>query len=225
LYIIIEDDLGDIVLMLRIIRSTLVPTRAAALCRRNYINSSTFLTGEITATDLPRFSLPPIAHLADGSAVCVGGNTAVFAVISSKRNYDVTDSFLPLTVDYRSRQYAYGSIPSNSQKRERHGTDEEILVGRVIDRAIRPLFPKGYVNEVQVTVTPQGIDKTVDPIVLAVNATSCALLNSNQPWNGPIGCVRVGLVDGEFVENPTVQEMAKSTLDLLYAGTTVRSLM
>ena len=94
-----------------------------------------------------------MGHLAEASAVCSQGGSVVHATVCSSRNSNPTDDFLPLTVDYRSRAYAFGKIPKSSNKRERHGSDEEILVARVIDRAIRPLFPKGYVNEVQLTVT------------------------------------------------------------------------
>ena len=191
-----------------------------------YTNTCNILTGEPSKNAAQgRYSFGPIAHLAESSATYVSENTAVFAVVSSKRNYDSQDSFLPLTVDYRNRHYAYGKIPSNLQRRERHGTDEEILVSRIIDRAIRPLFPKGYVDEVQITVTPHSLDQVIDPVVAAVNATSCALLTSKQPWNGPIGCVRIGLIDGIFVENPSIQEMRRSTLNCLYAGTSTRSVM
>ena len=94
-----------------------------------------------------------MGHLAEASAVCSQGGSVVHATVCSARNSNPQDDFLPLTVDYRSRSYAAGRIPKSSNRRERHGSDEEILVSRVIDRAIRPLFPKGYVNEVQVTVT------------------------------------------------------------------------
>lgn len=94
-----------------------------------------------------------LGHLAEASAVCFHGGSVVHATVCSARNANPEDDFLPLTVDYRSRSYAFGRIPVNPNRRERHGTDDETLVSRVIDRAIRPLFPKGYVNEVQVTVT------------------------------------------------------------------------
>ena len=94
-----------------------------------------------------------LGHLAEASALCFHGGSVVHATVCSARNANPEDDFLPLTVDYRSRSYAFGRIPVNPNRRERHGTDDETLVSRVIDRAIRPLFPKGYVNEVQVTVT------------------------------------------------------------------------
>ena len=94
-----------------------------------------------------------MGHLAEASAVCSQGGSMVHATVCSSRNSNPVDDFLPLTVDYRSRAYAFGKIPKAMNKRERHGSDEEILVSRVVDRAIRPLFPKGYVNEVQLTIT------------------------------------------------------------------------
>lgn len=94
-----------------------------------------------------------MGHLAEASAVCSQGGSLVHATVCSARNTNPEDDSLPLSVDYRSRAYAFGRIGTQSNRRERHGTDEEILVGRFVDRAIRPLFPKGYVNEVQVTVT------------------------------------------------------------------------
>ena len=94
-----------------------------------------------------------MGHLAEASAVCFHGGSVVHATVCSARNANPEDDFLPLTVDYRSRLYASGRISTNPNRRERHGTDDETLVSRVIDRAIRPLFPKGYVNEVQVIVT------------------------------------------------------------------------
>jgi 3' exoribonuclease family, domain 1 len=94
-----------------------------------------------------------MGHLAESSAVCSQGGSLVHATVCSARNTDPQDDSLPLSVDYRSRAYAFGRIPKSVNKRERHGTDEETLVARFVDRAIRPLFPKGYVNEVQVTVT------------------------------------------------------------------------
>jgi polyribonucleotide nucleotidyltransferase len=130
-----------------------------------------------------------------------------------------------LTVDYRSRSYAFGRIPQLNTRRERHGTDDEILVARIIDRAVRPLFPKGYVNEVQITVTTHAADGIHDPTIAAVNAASLALMKSRQPWNGPIGCVRVGFVDGKLVLDPSVAEVERSELDLVYAGNMSRPVM
>ena len=167
----------------------------------------------------------PLANLTESSAVCSHGGSVVHATVASKRNPDPTDDFLPLTVDYRSRSYAFGRIPSTNNRRERHGNDEEVLVARMIDRAVRPLFPAGFVSELQLTVTTHAADGTHDPTVAAVNAASLALLRSRAPWDGPVGCVRVGYIDQQLVVSPTLAQMADSTLDLVYAGTQQRPVM
>jgi polyribonucleotide nucleotidyltransferase len=151
------------------------------------------------------------------------GGTVVHAVVASARAEKPTQDFLALTVDYRDRAYAHGRVPLNASRRERHGSDEEILAARAIDRAVRPLFPRGYVDEVQITVTAHAVDG--DAVVTAVNTASCALSLSSQPWFGPIGCVRVGLLDGHLKINLTAEERKISTLDLLYAGTKQRPIM
>jgi polyribonucleotide nucleotidyltransferase len=167
-----------------------------------------------------------MGHLSECSSVATAGDSIVHvSVNSAKPAEEPKEDFLPLTVDYRSRLYAFGKIPMTTNKKERHGGDDEILVSRFIDRAIRPLFPKGYTQEVQLIATAHSADGIHDPTVLSVNAASLALLCSSQPWNGPVGCVRVGLVDGKLKVNPTVTEMQKSSLDLLYAGTATRALM
>lgn len=107
----------------------------------------------VSDSELTFYEGGAMGHLAEASAVCSQGGSLVHASVCSARNANPVDDFLPLTVDYRSKSYAFGRIPNSINKRERHGSDEETLIARVIDRAIRPLFPKGYVNEVQVTVT------------------------------------------------------------------------
>lgn len=185
-----------------------------------------FLTGggKATTKDGLTFSTGIMGHLSESSIICKQGGSVLHAVVNSARSSDATDNFLPLTVDYRSRQYAFGSIPTGG-RRERHGGDDEVLVARCIDRAVRPLFPKGYVNEVQLLVTAHAADGVHDPTIAAVNAASFALLKSKQPWYGPIGCVRVGIIDGQLKVDPTLAEMEHSTLDLVYAGTEGRALM
>ena len=160
-----------------------------------------------------------IGDLADASILARQGETVVHAVVTSAPNPAATDDMLPLTVDFRSRFYASGVLPDSRDRRERHGSDEEILAARVIDRAIRPLFPKGLVDTLQLVVTSHAADGYHDPVVLGVNAASAALSTSSQPWSGPIGCVRVGIVGGELVINPSVSELESSSLDMLYAGT------
>ncbi len=167
----------------------------------------------------------PLAHLADGSGVCSSGGTVVHAAVTTAANSDVMSDFLPLTVDYRSRAYAFGRIPSVFNRRERHGSDDEVLVSRIIDRAVRPLFPKGLVNQVQVIATAHASDRIHDPTVMSVNAASLALMRSSVDWAGPVGCVRVGMVAGKLQLNPTVEQMQSSSIDFVYAGTHNKALM
>lgn len=171
------------------------------------------------------FSTGIMGHLSEASVLCKQGGTVVHAVVNSAWESDAQHAFLPLTVDYRSRNYSIGVVPSLPSRRERHGTDDEILVSRCIDRVVRPLFPKGYVNEVQILATSHAADGIHDPTIAAVNAASFALTLSKQPWYGPVGCVRVGLVDGELCVDPTLEDMKRSTLDFVYAGTADRALM
>ena len=167
-----------------------------------------------------------IGHLAASSVLCRQGGTVVHAVVAVNSRVTPESDNLPLTVDYRDRAYAHGNLPKTMNKRERHGADEEILVARIIDRAVRPLFPPGFLDEVQITVTAHAVDGISDPIVLAVNAVSCALMSANIPWNGPLGCVRISsLTAGSFICNPTIEQINTSSLDLLYAGTEQRPLM
>jgi polyribonucleotide nucleotidyltransferase len=186
-----------------------------------------FLTGngKVVCTDGTVFATGIMGNLSESSVICRAGGSVVHAVVNSQRSDDPKEAFLPLTVDYRSRSYAFGKIPDLPQRRERHGTDDELLVARCIDRAVRPLFPKGYVNEVQLLVTTHAADGVHDPTIAAMNAASFALLQSRQPWFGPIGCVRIGIIDGVIKVNPTIVEMERSTLDLVYAGTKDRVLM
>lgn len=166
-----------------------------------------------------------MGHLSEASVSGLAGGSFVHVSVNSQPKDSPSDDFLPLTVDYRFRDSAYGLIPSTIKRRERNGSDEENLVARFIDRAIRPLFPSGYVNEVQVIATNHALDGVHDPTVMALNATSLALLASKQPWVGPVGCVRVGMFDGTLVLNPPVKDMPKSSLNLLYAGTKERTVM
>lgn len=166
-----------------------------------------------------------IGGLSLANAVCRHGDTVVHTVVNVKSNFEAKEDFLPLTVDYRYRSYSSGLFPQKTTRRDRHGNEEEILIARVIDRAIRPLFGKGYVNEVQVIATAHALDQQHDPLIASVNATSLALLKSGLPWNGPVGCVRVGLIDGKLVVNPTIAAMKTSSLDFVYAGTHDRPLM
>ncbi|KAL1263594.1 hypothetical protein QQF64_006333 [Cirrhinus molitorella] len=158
-----------------------------------------------------------LARFADGCAVVRLGETSVMVTAVSKTK-PAAAQFMPLVVDYRQKAAAAGRIPTNYLRREMGTTDSEILTSRLIDRSIRPLFPAGYFYDTQVLCNILAADGVNDPDVLAINGASAALALSDIPWNGPIGAVRVGLVDGEFIINPTRSEMNGSKLNLVIAG-------
>ena len=169
-----------------------------------------------------------IGHLANANATCQVGGTFVHTAVCTKSISlsEVSGSGLPLTIEYKIRAYAHGVIPGSIQRRERHGSEEETLVSRVIDRSIRPVFSKGSNDqEIQITSTCHSIDKLYDPIVAAVNCASFALMKSSLKFNGPIGCVRIGRVDGTFILNPSEAQLETSDLDLLVSGTADNVLM
>ncbi|MGH0132106.1 UNVERIFIED_CONTAM: hypothetical protein FKN15_018200 [Acipenser sinensis] len=158
-----------------------------------------------------------LARFADGSAVVQVGDTSVMVTAVSKTK-PTSSQFMPLVVDYRQKAAAAGRIPTNYLRRELGTTDNEILTSRLIDRSIRPLFPAGYFYDTQVLCNLLAVDGVNDPDVLAINGASAALAVSDIPWNGPVGAVRMGLVDGEFLVNPTRKEMSSSTLNLVVVG-------
>ncbi|NXV35541.1 PNPT1 nucleotidyltransferase, partial [Rissa tridactyla] len=158
-----------------------------------------------------------LARFADGSAVVQLGDTAVMVTAVSKTKPSASQ-FMPLVVDYRQKAAAAGRIPTNYLRRELGSTDREILTSRVIDRSIRPLFPLGYFYDTQILCNLLAVDGVNDPDILAINGASAALALSDIPWNGPIGAVRVGLVDGETIINPTRKQMSSSALNLVVAG-------
>ncbi|XP_078261917.1 polyribonucleotide nucleotidyltransferase 1, mitochondrial [Rhinoraja longicauda] len=158
-----------------------------------------------------------LARFADGCAMVQLGDTSVMVTAVSKTK-PTASQFMPLVVDYRQKTAAAGRIPTTYLRRDLGYTDNEILTSRVIDRSIRPLFPSGYFYDTQVICNLLAVDGINDPDILAINGASAALALSDIPWNGPIGAVRVGFVDGEVVINPTRKEMALSTLNLILAG-------
>ncbi|OAY79355.1 Polyribonucleotide nucleotidyltransferase 2, mitochondrial [Ananas comosus] len=166
-----------------------------------------------------------VARFANGSVVLAMGDTHVLSTVACAKGSDAARDFLPLTVDYQEKQYAQGMIPTTFMRREGAPKERELLCGRLIDRPIRPLFPSGFFHEVQVTVNVLSSDGKQDPDVMAANATSAALMLSDIPWNGPIGVIRVGRIDGKFVFNPTMDELSSSDLNLVYACTRDRTLM
>ncbi|MGH7703600.1 MAG: polyribonucleotide nucleotidyltransferase [Gemmatimonadales bacterium] len=159
-----------------------------------------------------------LAKQAAGSAYLQFGDTAVLAAVTVSPNISALP-FFPLTVEYREKTYAAGKIPGGFLKREGRPSDKEILACRLIDRSIRPLFPEGFKNEVQVFVTVLSADQENDADVLGVTAASAALSVSPVPWNGPLAAVRVGRVEGNWILNPTFQQLEFSSIDLTVSGT------
>jgi polyribonucleotide nucleotidyltransferase len=160
-----------------------------------------------------------VAKQAEGAVVVRQGGTMVLATCVATRTASDAQDFFPLTVEYRERSYAGGRIPGGYFKREGRPAEHEILTSRLIDRPIRPLFPKGFRNEVQVICLTVSADAENDPDVLAINGASAALGLSGIPFQGPLAAVRVGLVEGKLIVNPTIPQQQASTLDLVIAGT------
>jgi polyribonucleotide nucleotidyltransferase len=160
-----------------------------------------------------------LAKQADGAVVVRHGGTYVLCTCVAAKTASEGQDFFPLQVEYRERAYAGGRIPGGYFKREGRPVEKEILTSRLTDRPLRPLFPKGFRNEVQVICLAISADQENDPDVLSINGASAALCLSGIPFNGPIGAVRVGRVDGRFIVNPTTTEQALSSLDLVIAGT------
>jgi polyribonucleotide nucleotidyltransferase len=160
-----------------------------------------------------------LARQANGSVLAKVGDTVVLAT-AVMGNVRPNIDFFPLLVDYEERLYAAGKIKgSRWVKREGRATDEAILSGRVIDRTLRPLFPSGMRNDVQIVATIMSVDPEIDPDMVAVNAAAMALAISDIPFDGPVAAVRVGKIDGKLVVNPTKQQMETSTMDLIVSGT------
>src|SRR3989440_10474893 len=160
-----------------------------------------------------------LAKQAHGSAIARLGDNVVIGTACASPDPREGIDFFPLTVDYREYTYAGGRIPGGFIKREGRPSEREILTSRQIDRPIRPLFPEGFRNETQVISLVLSADTDNDPDVAAINAASCALTLSDIPFNGPVGAVRVGLVDGQMIANPTYTEMRDSRLNIMVVGT------
>ena len=160
-----------------------------------------------------------LAKQADGSVVVKMGGTMLLATVCAAKEVKEGTDFMPLTVDYKEKYYAAGRFPGGFMKREGKSSDYEILVSRLIDRPIRPLWPDDYHLETFVNVTLISADKDTQPDALAGLAASCALATSDLPFGGPIGEVRVCRIDGQFVINPTFSEMEKADLELMVAAT------
>jgi polyribonucleotide nucleotidyltransferase len=160
------------------------------------------------------------------SAVIVSmGQTMVLATVVGDKNPMEGRDFFPLTVDYQEKGYAAGQIPGNFFRREGRPSEAETLLCRLVDRPLRPLFPKGFTNEVQVILTVISYDPQINPDIPAMIGASAAMSISGLPFNGPIGAARVGYIDGNYVLNPTTDQMAESKLDLVVSGTESAVLM
>ena len=160
-----------------------------------------------------------IARQATGAVVCRMDDTVVLATVVCKKEAKPGQDFFPLTVDYIEKTYAAGRIPGGFFKREGRPSEKETLTSRLIDRPIRPLFPDGFFNEVQVIIHVLSADPAVDPDIPAMIGASAALAISDIPWNGPVGALKVGLVNGELVLNPTSEQRKVSDLDVTVVST------
>ena len=160
-----------------------------------------------------------MARQADGAVLATYGETVLLATVCAAKSEKPGQSFFPLTVNYMEKFYAAGKVPGGYFKREGRPTERETLIARLTDRPIRPLFPKGFKNEVQVVITVLQHDLENEPDVLGMIAASAALTISGVPFQGPIAAARIGLIEGDYVLNPTLSELNDSELDLVVAGT------
>jgi len=183
--------------------------------------SKSFQYGEHTVT----LETGEIGRQASGSIIASMDDTVVMVTVVGAKSARPGQDFFPLTVDYQEKVYAAGKIPGGFFRREGRPSEKEILICRLIDRPVRPLFPKGYINEVQIICTVMSINPDVDPDIVAMLGTSAALAISGLPFNGPVGCARVGYIDGEYVLNPGRAALENSDLDLVVAGTDSAVLM
>ena len=165
------------------------------------------------------FETGKLAKQTSGSVVVSSGDTMVLVTAVAEKKIK-NMGFLPLTIEYQERMYAAGRIPGSYFRREiGRPSEKEVLTCRLIDRPLRPLFPKGYMSETQVIITVFSADQEIDPDILAMNGASTALAISDIPWNGPIAAARVGYIDGEYLLNPTSSQLEKSAMNLVVAGT------
>ena len=179
------------------------------------IIKKSFQYGEHTVT----IETGEIARQADGAVLVNMADTVVLVTAVGSKTADPSRGFFPLTVNYQEKTYAAGKIPGGFFKREGRPSEKETLTSRLIDRPVRPLFPKGFVNEVQVIATVISMNTQVDPDIPAMLGASAALALSGMPFNGPIGGARVGYIGNQYVLNPTADQLKTSSLDLVVAGT------
>lgn len=166
-----------------------------------------------------------LAKQANGSVLVRYGDTAVLVAVTGSKEPREGIDFFPLTVDFEEKLYAVGKIPGGFIKREGRPSEAAILTSRLIDRPIRPMFPDGFRNDVQIVATALSVDQNNSPDIPAMIGASCALSISNIPFDGPIAGVRVGLINGEFIINPTIEQQANSEINLAVAGTKYAILM
>jgi len=183
--------------------------------------TKTFQYGQHTVT----LETGEIARQSSGAVMVSIEDTVVLATVVARKEAKPGQDFFPLTVDYVEKSYAAGRIPGGFFKREGRPSEKETLTSRLIDRPIRPLFPEGYLNEVQVIVHVLSVNPEIDPDIAAMIGASAAISVAGIPFNGPLGAARVGYVDGQYVLNPTVSQMARSQMDLVVAGTEQAVLM
>ena len=160
-----------------------------------------------------------VARQATGAVIVSMGDTVVMVTCVAKKDAEEGRDFFPLTVNYQEKTYAAGKIPGGFFKREGRPSEKETLTSRLIDRPLRPLFPKAFTNEVQVIATVMSLDSDIDPDIAAIIGASASIAITGVPFEGPIGAARVGYKDGEFLLNPNISELASSDLDLVVAGT------
>ena len=166
-----------------------------------------------------------VARQATGAVMATMGDTMVLCTVVANPTANPGQDFFPLTVNYQEKFYATGKIPGGFLRREGRPTDKETLTSRLIDRPIRPLFPSGFMNAVQVIATVMSVDRDMDPDIVALIGSSAALAVSGIPFNGPIGAARVGYTDGRYLLNPGYEALAESSLNMVVAGTESAVLM
>ena len=179
---------------------------------------STEISVDIGSASL-KFNTGYLAKQADGAVTVTSGETVVFASAVASRELREGQDFFPLTVDHREKWYAAGKFPGGFIKREGRPSDREILTSRLTDRPMRPLFPKDFINEVQIILYVFSSDGETQTDILAINAASAALSISGLPFKGPVGAVRIGRINGQWIINPTHAQTAESDIDLIVAGT------
>ncbi|WP_076591570.1 polyribonucleotide nucleotidyltransferase [Herminiimonas arsenitoxidans] len=183
--------------------------------------TKTFQYGQHTVT----LETGEIARQASGAVLVSIEDTVVLATVVAKKDAKPGQDFFPLTVDYVEKTYAAGRIPGGFFKREGRPSEKETLTSRLIDRPIRPLFPEGYLNEVQIIIHVMSVNPEIDPDIAAMIGASAALSVSGIPFAGPLGAARVGYIDGQYVLNPTSSQLKTSQMDLVVAGTETAVLM